>query len=325
MKKLNRFAALLLCGAIIFNPTKVNAEEAEDTAFVETSIESDLDTVTVKLSLAEAATNGIVSLSYDENELKLVDSDVEKFADLVDFNEDSLSIAFVSKEAVEVENFAEFTFKAVNAYDGATVSVNTNLEELYVEDELVASNETTTSTETLELLAISDIADVEYTGNVICPAVTVTCGDKTLTKKEYTVRYSDNAKVGTAKVTVTGKGKYAGYSVTKEFNIVGKKVTSKNSSMSVFSTTISSKTSGVLIGTSIDVDGKTVRSTNYKYVVTDANGKAVSSNVVKTPGTYKLTATFSGNYSGSISKTFTVTRKEIKLFGKVLGYTWSIK
>ena len=58
-----------------------------------------------------------------------------------------------------------------------------------------------------------------YTGKPITPKVTVTWGDTTLTEGvDYTVTYANNTQVGTATVTVTGKGNYTG-TVTKEFTI----------------------------------------------------------------------------------------------------------
>ena len=65
-----------------------------------------------------------------------------------------------------------------------------------------------------------------YTGSKITPdnrngadEITVTLSGKTLSKgKDYTLKYKNNTKVGTASVTVTGKGKYSG-SVTKSFVI----------------------------------------------------------------------------------------------------------
>ncbi len=58
-----------------------------------------------------------------------------------------------------------------------------------------------------------------YTGTAKTPSVTVKDGSKTLTKNtDYTLKYENNTAVGTAKVTVTGKGNYTG-SVTKNFKI----------------------------------------------------------------------------------------------------------
>lgn len=59
-----------------------------------------------------------------------------------------------------------------------------------------------------------------YTGNAITPEVTVQDGGMTLTKDtDYTVSYTNNSAVGTAAVTVTGKGNYSG-EVTRQFQIV---------------------------------------------------------------------------------------------------------
>ena len=55
------------------------------------------------------------------------------------------------------------------------------------------------------------ISDVSYTGNAIEPDVLVHFNGKTLAKgKDYDLSYSDNVEVGTARVTVTGKGNFNG-------------------------------------------------------------------------------------------------------------------
>lgn len=50
----------------------------------------------------------------------------------------------------------------------------------------------------------------QYTGEAITPAVTVKDGSTTLENTDYTVTYANNTAVGTATVTVTGKGNYSG-------------------------------------------------------------------------------------------------------------------
>lgn len=73
-----------------------------------------------------------------------------------------------------------------------------------------------------EGLRIEKIADQTYTGKAIKPAVVVYDGETLLVeKKDYTVKYSANVKVGTATVKVTGKGNYVG-SDTANFTIVKK-------------------------------------------------------------------------------------------------------
>ncbi len=61
-----------------------------------------------------------------------------------------------------------------------------------------------------------------YTGSAITGTVTVKIGEKTLTEKtDYTVAYADNTGVGTATVTITGKGNYTD-SKTVKFSIAKK-------------------------------------------------------------------------------------------------------
>ncbi|MCD8335158.1 MAG: fibronectin type III domain-containing protein, partial [Clostridiales bacterium] len=63
-----------------------------------------------------------------------------------------------------------------------------------------------------------------YTAKSITPSPKVKYSSTTLTKNtDYTVSYSNNKKVGTATITIKGKGNYTG-TVTKTFQIVPKKV-----------------------------------------------------------------------------------------------------
>ncbi len=72
---------------------------------------------------------------------------------------------------------------------------------------------------------VSGLSAKAYTGKAITPAVTVKDGATVLKKgTDYTVAYSNNTKVGTATVTITGKGSYSG-TLTKTFAI--KKVSFK--------------------------------------------------------------------------------------------------
>ena len=60
---------------------------------------------------------------------------------------------------------------------------------------------------------------VNYTGKEIRPSVTVTYEGKKLKKdKDYTISYSNNKKIGVAKVKIKGKGAYKG-TLVKEFQI----------------------------------------------------------------------------------------------------------
>ena len=69
---------------------------------------------------------------------------------------------------------------------------------------------------------IASIPDQLYTGSDIRPTVTVTVNNITLQPNtDYYVSYSNNRNMGTATVTVTGRGNYSG-SKTANFRIIGK-------------------------------------------------------------------------------------------------------
>ncbi|MBQ9004823.1 MAG: cell wall-binding repeat-containing protein, partial [Atopobiaceae bacterium] len=69
-------------------------------------------------------------------------------------------------------------------------------------------------------LAPVSVADQIYIGKAISPKPTVKLGGKTLKEgADYTVSYDNNTKVGTATMTISGMGNYAGSKVVK-FKIV---------------------------------------------------------------------------------------------------------
>ncbi len=77
----------------------------------------------------------------------------------------------------------------------------------------------------ISALTTSKISNQSYTGKAIKPAITVKDGGKKLVNgTDYTVSYKNNTKIGTATVTITGKGDYTG-TKTLTFKIVPKKVT----------------------------------------------------------------------------------------------------
>ena len=60
-------------------------------------------------------------------------------------------------------------------------------------------------------LKIAKISDQVYTGKALKPKLTVKYGSKTLKSgTDYTLTFKNNKNVGTATVTITGKGKYTG-------------------------------------------------------------------------------------------------------------------
>lgn len=87
-------------------------------------------------------------------------------------------------------------------------------------------DDSTADSETINISALTTgkISNQVYSGKAIKPTVTVKDGDKKLVKgTDYTVSYKNNTNIGTATVTITGKGNYTG-TKTLTFKIVPKKV-----------------------------------------------------------------------------------------------------
>ena len=75
-------------------------------------------------------------------------------------------------------------------------------------------------------ISIAAIPDQTYTGSAICPVANVTDGETPLVLgTDYTVTCTNNISAGTAEMTVTGMGDYAGVDpITKSFKIVPKEI-----------------------------------------------------------------------------------------------------
>ena len=132
-----------------------------------------------------------------------------------------------------------------------------------------------------------------YDGKAKKPGVTVKLNGKTLKNgTDYTVSYSNNTKVGTAKVTIKGKGNYTG-SVSKTYSI-------KNNFKKATISGISNKSyTGKNITQSITVkyNGKTLKK-GTDYTVSYSSNKNIGTATVKITG--------KGSYTGTITKTFKI-------------------
>jgi len=132
-----------------------------------------------------------------------------------------------------------------------------------------------------------------YDGKAKKPGVMVKLNGKTLKNgTDYTVSYSNNTKVGTAKVTITGKGNYTG-SVSKTYSI-------KNNFKKATISGISNKSyTGKNITQSITVkyNGKTLKK-GTDYTVSYSSNKNIGTATVKITG--------KGSFTGTITKTFKI-------------------
>ena len=146
---------------------------------------------------------------------------------------------------------------------------------------------------------VQSIASQPYTGSAIEPTVTVKDGRKTLTAgTDYTVTYKDNTNVGTATATVTGTGNYTG-SVETKFNITAKALTASM----VQDIAAQTYTGSPIVPKLTVKDGETALSKDTDYTVKYQNNLNA--------GTATVTLTGKGNYSDSVSKTFTIKQKGV--------------
>ena len=132
-----------------------------------------------------------------------------------------------------------------------------------------------------------------YDGKAKTPSVTVKVGEKTLKKDtDYTVSYSNNTKVGTAKVTITGKGNYTG-SVSKTYSIKNnfKKATISGISTKAFTG------KNITQNITVKYNGKTLKK-GTDYTVSYSSNKKIGTATVKIAG--------KGSYTGTVTKTFKI-------------------
>ena len=143
-----------------------------------------------------------------------------------------------------------------------------------------------------------------YDGTPKTPSVIVKLGEKVLVPDtDYTVTYSNHTNVGTATVTVTGKGNYTG---SKTVNFTITKAAEEPQKIDISKADIIlPKTSYIYDGkaktpsVTVKLDGKTLL-LDTDYTVTYSNHTNV--------GTATVTVTGRGSYTGSKSVNFTIVK-----------------
>ncbi|PWK92267.1 hypothetical protein [Hallerella porci] len=201
---------------------------------------------------------------------------------------------------------------SVKVYNGETLLASSNYTVSYKNNVDVGeatatvtlkNNYVGTASKTFNIVAakitptIAAIADQEYTGSAITPSVKVYAdAEKTKLLEEYTVSYSNNVSYGTAKVTVTLSGNYAG-TATQTFRIVGKAITPTIGIIADQPYTGSALTPNVYV-----YNGETLLASS-NYTVTYKNNINV--------GEATVTVTLKGNFSGTATQTFNIVPAKI--------------
>lgn len=134
-----------------------------------------------------------------------------------------------------------------------------------------------------------------FNGQALSPSVTVKLGDRTLKNgTDYAVSYSNNQHAGTAKATVTGKGNYAG-TASGTFAISPANISEASISVAAQNYTGSQLTPVP----TVTLDGKSLES-GTDFTTSYSNNVKV--------GTANITVTGKGDYTGSATSTFKITR-----------------
>ncbi len=156
-----------------------------------------------------------------------------------------------------------------------------------------------------------EVDGATYTGDPVKPTVRVQHRKYTSSTekewvnlvegKDYTVTCSNNTNVGTAKVTVTGKGNYTG-TIEKTFTITTGNFNSAVITLETEKLTYDGSSHTIDV-TKVEANGKTLQpGTDY----------TVSGNVGTDAGDYTITITGQGNYADAIAtKTFTIDPKPL--------------
>ena len=152
-----------------------------------------------------------------------------------------------------------------------------------------------------------------YTGKKQQPKVVVKNeAGKTIKAKYYTVKVKTCKNAGTYKVTIIGKGKYAGYTQTLTYKIKAKtqKVTLKSTDKYTVKASAVKKSSKTL-KKAIKVTKKTGKisyTTNNSKIKVNKNGKIVVAKGTK-KGTYQVKVTVKAKNYKTVNKYITVTVK----------------
>ncbi|MBQ6662314.1 MAG: cell wall-binding repeat-containing protein, partial [Firmicutes bacterium] len=160
----------------------------------------------------------------------------------------------------------------------------------------------------IKLARVTGVTGREYTGKAITPKPVVVLGTTLIEGTDYTLSYRDNVQVGTATVTITGKGQFHD-STSVKFKITEATV----QDLSKATVTVADQSFDGKAKTpapTVKLNGKVLQAgTDYTVKYSDNTD----------PGKAKLTITGKGLYKGTVTKTFTITKPKgsfVRIAGK---------
>ena len=140
-----------------------------------------------------------------------------------------------------------------------------------------------------------------YTGGELKPGFTVMISGRSLAAANYDVTYSNNINVGTATITVTGKGNYKG-TITEKFTIQAKPL----KDTSVTYANLMAYTGKQVCPEVKVMDGAVELKKNVDYDVSYQNNTEVTTSA-------RIRITGKENYTGTIDRYFSIQKQEINL------------
>ncbi len=144
-------------------------------------------------------------------------------------------------------------------------------------------------------VVVSGVVDKKYVGTAITQTPHITDGNYALQEGvDYTLGYENNINPGIATVTISGQGRYTG-SISRNFTISEKSI----SELTVSGIVDKAYTGKPVTQSPVVKNGDYVLKENVDYTVRYEN------NI--NPGTATLIIEGKGGYTGSITKTFTIT------------------
>ena len=158
---------------------------------------------------------------------------------------------------------------------------------------------TTSGTTSIKDCSVTlDTSSYVYSGDINKPSVTVKNGGTTLIEgTDYVLLYLRNVKAGTASVIVRGIGSYSNEQIAN-FSIGTVTMSSSNSTVSDISDQ-SYTGSSICPSPTVTCNGVTLsKGTDYALTYSDN----------KSAGTATITITGKGNYNGTLTKTFSITK-----------------
>ena len=151
-----------------------------------------------------------------------------------------------------------------------------------------------------ELTKLEGISSKVYSGAELSQDnLIVKAGDLTVGKTDYSVEYTNNVDVGTAEVSVVGKGNFIG-TCTGTFSVLPANLSDGN-----ISGLTDKEYSGLQIKEIplVSVNGRTLNN-NTDYTLT-YDGDLVNAGIIK------VTATGKGNYTGELVQTYSIQPRDI--------------